>query len=153
MSSEHPALKEFSLTWEGIKHVGSKMLKGIVYGAAILGGLAVIPGVGAGLVGLLGSLVKVGSATGAMAAVTVPALKFGAMVGGILGAVSGISSLGKAIGEREQDVIADYEQNMLARERAVLLSRGRGQSFANSEAAIGNVAYRAPTKNQGMSVG
>ncbi len=147
MSSEHPALKNFSSTWEGIKHVGGKILKwGALAAVAFAAGPALL-----GMIG--GAILPFAKALSGAQFLGLPALQAGAVVGGLFGAITGISSVGKAVAESRDDAIADYEQNMLARERAVLLSRGRGQSFANSEAAIGNVAYRAPGKNQGMSVG
>lgn len=155
MALEHPALKNFSPTWEGIKHFGKTMLKGAAYGAAGLAALSFIVPV-TPLVTLIGALTPSflgGSAAGAFVATILPIMKAGAIAGGAIGAVSGVAGVGKAIREGQEDAIDDYDRNLLARERAVLLARGRGQSFANSEVAVGNVAYRAPVQSQGRTVG
>lgn len=144
-SEEHPALKNFSPTWEGIKHVGGKILKwGALAAVAFAAGPALLGTIG-------GAILPWAKAASGAQFLGLPALQAGAWVGGLFGAITGISSIGKAIDERRQDVIADYEQNMLARERAVLLARGRGQSFANSEVSVGNIAYRVPAKDQAMA--
>lgn len=149
-TDEHPALKNFSPTWESIKHVTSKVL---TWGAIAAVAFAFGPAVISTIVSILPGVKMLGVAK----AITLPALTTGATVGAIFGAIMGVSGLGKALDERRQDVIADGEQAMLARERQILLAQGRGQSFApNSQVAIGNVAYRAPGKNQGnqgMTVG
>lgn len=152
MALEHPALKNFSPTWEGIKHVAGKALKWAAWGAVGLGALVIAP---AGIIGIgakIVSLVGIGEGTAGMA-LLIGGLTKGATIGAVLGAVSGVAGVGKAIREGQEDAIDDYDRNLLARERAVLLARGRGQSFANSEVAVGNVAYRAPGKNPGMGIG
>jgi len=151
MSSEHPALKNFSSIEAGFKHVLGKALKWAAWGAVALGALAMAPaaltGVATTIAGWFGIEASAGTA------LLVAGLVKGATIGAVLGSISGLGGVFKAVEERKQDAMADYEQNMLVQERQALLSRGRGQSFANSEAAIGNVAYRAQGKNQGMSVG
>jgi hypothetical protein len=152
MALEHPALKNFSPTWEGIKHVAGKALKWAAWGAVGLGALVIAP---AGIVGIgakIASLVGIGQGT-AGTALLIGGLTKGATIGAALGAISGIAGVGKAIREGREDAIDDYDRNLLARERAVLLARGRGQSFANSEVSVGNVAYRTPMQSQGRTVG
>lgn len=147
MALEHPALKNFSPTWEGIKHVGGKILKwGALVAVAFAAGPALLGTIG-------GAILPWAKALSGAQLLGMPALQAGAVIGGLFGAITGLSSVGKAVAESREDAIDDYDRNLLARERAVLLARGRGQSFANSEVAVGNVAYRAPVQSQGRTVG
>lgn len=135
MDTEHPALKNFNSFIEGGKHIGGKILK---YGLMTAVGFAIAP--------------AIVTAIFSKVAVTSFFSTTGLVAGALVGAIAGISSVGKAVDEEKQRAIDDYEYTMLSRERANLLARGRGQSFANSEVAVGNVAYRAPEKKQGMAI-
>jgi|CXWL01.1.fsa_nt_gi hypothetical protein len=129
MSSEHPALKNFSPTWEGIKHIGGKALKWAAVGAI---GLAVLPallGAVAGSIPLLGGLVG-GSAASGAGFFGLGALQSGAIIGGVLGGILGVADVGKAVDERKQDAIADFEQAIVSRERAHLMAQQRGQGYS-----------------------
>lgn len=132
MSLEHPALKNFSSIWEGVKHVAGKALKWGAVAALAVGAVAMLPaGIGAGVMGIVSTIFggSLGTATGL--AVILPALKFGAVVGAVAGGISGLGGVGKAIDERKQDAVADYEQAMVSRERGQMMAmqRGGGQGY------------------------
>jgi hypothetical protein len=126
----HPALKNFSSTWEAVKIVGSKALKWAAVGAVALGGLALIP---AAPLGILSSVVTflTGAESSMGMATIVAGLIKGATIGGILGAVKGVGGVSKALEDRKQDVIADYEQANVANERAQLMARAPSQAVGS----------------------
>ncbi len=137
MSSEHPALKNFSPTWEGIKHIGGKALKYAAIGALTIGALAMLPGAAIGALSTLplgiGSVLSgVFSVTGigSGSAMIGSGLLLGATVGGVAGGLLGAADVGKAVDERKQDAVADYEQAMVSRERAHLMAQQRGQGYS-----------------------
>lgn len=138
MSLEHPALKNFSPTWEGIKHVAGKALKWGAFAALAVGAVALLPAAFIGAVGSIplgiGSVLSsvlgaVGVGTGA--GIISGALLKGAVVGAVAGGISGLGGVGKAIDERKQDAVADYEQAMVSRERGQMMAmqRGGGQGY------------------------
>ncbi len=127
MSSEHPALKNLSPTWEGIKHIGGKALKWAAIGAIAL---AIVPGIiGTGIGALIPSFLG-GSAAAGAGFFGLGALQSGAILGGVAGGLLGVADVGKAIDERKQDAVADYEQAIVSRERAHLMAQQRGQGYS-----------------------
>lgn len=116
---DHPALKNFNTPWEAIKHVGGKALKWAAYGAIAF---AVIPAIGA----VLASILPFVTAPAAMSFFAGGALQTGAIVGAIFGAVSGVGGLSKALDEKRLDTVADYDQAVVAKERAQLMAMQRG---------------------------
>lgn len=126
---DHPALKNFNTPWEAIKHVGGKALKWAAYGAIAVAALSFIVPITPIVTALGGvaSWFNAGSATGAMMSVLVPALKIGATAGAVMGAVSGVGGLSKALDEKRLDTVADYDQAVVAKERAQLMAMQRGQ--------------------------
>lgn len=141
---QHVALKKagHSRTMSMVKHVGGKALLYGAGGAVLLGGAAslfvggatavalasnpvgwavtgiaslasmVIPGAGAAILG---------SATGGIAATFLAGAKGGAIVGGLLGSVIGVSGASDAVDAEEDKIIHRYEQAMARQERMARL--------------------------------
>jgi len=128
MAAEHPALKDFSPTWEGFKHIAGKALKWAAIGAVALGLLALIPAAGAGIIatavnfvtGLFGVTASTPGTTILLAALTK-----GAMVGAVLGGISGVGGVAKAIEDRKMDKIEMHENLEAYNEKRELLDRQR----------------------------
>lgn len=139
MSSEHPALKNFSPTWEGIKHVAGKALKWAAVGAAVVGLLAAAPALGVGALTTVASWFGYTSTAGT--AILVGGLIKGATIGAVLGGISGVGGVGKAIEESRQDHIANHEQMVVFEERNRLLKRQRNVEYAQSGGVSPNIAF------------
>ncbi len=151
---EHPALKSFNTTWEAVKHIGGKALKWAAYGAIALAALSFIIPI-APTAGILGSIVSVftGGAQGATwtAAVLTKAMTMGAVAGGMMGAASGVGSLGGALDERKQDCIADYEQAAVSRQRAAFMQQ-RSQSVGGGGSVAPGAGLGRTTQQQGLGI-
>ncbi len=139
MSSEHPALKNFSPTWEGIKHVAGKALKWAAVGAAVVGLLAAAPALGVWALTTVASWFGYTSTAGT--AILVGGLIKGATIGAVLGGISGVGGVGKAIEESRQDHIANHEQMVVFEERNRLLKRQRNVEYAQSGGVSPNIAF------------
>lgn len=124
MSVEHPALKNFSPTWEGFKHIAGKALKWGAIGAAAF---VVVPMIISAVVGALPWFSSVGVAKFIGAA---SALQTGAIVGAVLGGISGAGSVFKAIDERRQDVMFDHDAAIVARQREAAFEQEQGKKIA-----------------------
>lgn len=107
--ANHPAMKDFSPTWEGFKHVLKKAVKWAVIGALVggiaaaaipfIGGAALswIPWIGEAVVGGIGAKFAAG------------ALGLGAATA-VVGAISGFGEAHDAIDEAREKRIAGYER-------------------------------------------
>lgn len=145
MASEHPALKDFSPTWEGFKHIAGKALKWAAWGAVALGLLALIP---AASVGALGAVVEaaasffgINAASSVGTSILMTGLLKGATIGAVLGGITGVGGVGKAIEESRQDHIANHEQMVVFEERNRLLKRQRNVEYAQSGGVSPNIAF------------
>jgi hypothetical protein len=144
MASEHPALKDFSPTWEGFKHIAGKALKWAAIGAVVLGGVALIPAAGAGIIasavnfvtGLFGVAASTPGTT-----LLLTALTKGAAVGAVLGWISGVGGVAKAIEERKMDRIEMHENIEAYEEKRELLSRQRAVYNGQGGNLSPNVGY------------
>lgn len=127
MELEHPAVKNFSPTWEGIKHVAYKALKWAVWGAVIAGVFVAAPAMGIKAGATFIKWISMGYLGGGTAAtdLAVWGLSHGALAGAVLGGLSGISGMEKAIEESRQDKIANYNQALIAHELQSSLKKPR----------------------------
>ena len=151
MALEHPALKDFSPTWEGFKHVAGKALKWAALGAVVLGALVMAPAAITGLATTVAGWFGLTSAAGT--SLLVGGLIRGAVVGAALGAISGLGGVFKGVEEAKQDTIADYNMTLASKEREMYMAQARNKGFANSEVSVGNPAFRGRGQNQGQGIG
>lgn len=150
---QHPALRGFNPTWEGVKIVGGKMLKGAATGAAVigtllLGGGAIVTPIAA----FLGEMFGSGGSKSALAAIefggsfSLPILATSAALGAGVKTLFSLPSISKEIEERKMDMIADYDQMMVARERHRMMNIAR-----NQQAEYGQ-GVSAPTVGMGRNL-
>ncbi|MEZ5691717.1 MAG: hypothetical protein R3D71_08650 [Rickettsiales bacterium] len=151
---QHPAVEGFNPTLEGVKYVGGKLIKGAATGAAVigfllLGGGAIVTPIAA----LVGSVVPTMTAAGAVSAaagfggsLTMAAMLPAAGVGAVASGLFALPGIPKAIDERRMDMIADYDQMMVARERHRMMNIAR-----NQQAEYGQ-GVSAPTVGMGRNL-
>jgi hypothetical protein len=129
MAAEHPALKDFSPTWEGFKHIAGKILKWGAISAAIAAVFVAGPALGIGALSKVGTWIAGifgGTEVGASAtAVLTWGLMKGAALGAVLGGLVGFSGVAKAIEDRKMDKIEMYENVEAYNEKRELLDRQR----------------------------
>lgn len=139
---EHPADKGFNSTWEGFKHIASKAIKAAVLGAIVF---AFVPAIVGSIGGGLASYFSVKAGAGFAWSAISPALSFGALVGGALGAISAVGGLNDAIEDARFDNRANYDQARVSAERERMLGRGQRVAMAGgvSSPSVGMGAIRS----------
>jgi hypothetical protein len=143
-------LKGFSSTWEAIKHVGGKVLKGAAKGALIVGAISAAVafftpmGWMAGIAGLVGL-------GGGMTGIVTSGLLLGAAAGGGIGLLSGVGSAGEAVDEAQERAMLQSGQKaelarrerMAAYQEAAMAQRlGAGESISAPNVGYGQAAER-----------
>ncbi len=145
MASEHPALKSFSPTWEGIKHVAGKALKWAAWGAAIAAVFIAAPALGIGALSKAATWVVSKLGGGAVGATVTEVMTWGlakgAVAGAVLGGLAGVGGVAKAIEERKEDHIADYERAVVHEERSELIKRQRVAYNGQGGSVSPNVSF------------
>jgi hypothetical protein len=152
-SKENPALKDFSFTWETVKHVGAKAIKWAAYGALACG-LVMAPFAvfGGGPLGWVSSFFSANASGAATALGWIGgALSWGAVGGAIFGGIKGVADAGEAVKEKAEDHVADYQQNRMMEERQQLMARQRQQGVAQgAQQLVANVGFgRGPAQTAG----
>ncbi len=155
--NQHPALKGFNPTWEGVKHVGGTAIKWAAYGAMAAGAIALpFAALGGGL-GALGTILSSasfasGAASGAMTVLS-GALTVGAGAGAIGGAIKSLTNVDDAIANKKMDRIADADQALISQQRRQMMAQAMMQRPQNMQAGgvSPNVNFgMAPQNMQGM---
>ena len=148
---QHPALKNFNTAWEAVKIVGSKALKWGAIAAITLAVLSPLSWLGAGIGGLV-SLFSASAGSAIAGGALMSSLAVGGTIGAMLGAVKGVGGVSKALEEKKQDVIADYDQASVARERSQLMARASSRNMGGG----GNVSpgrdYGRESQQQGVGI-
>lgn len=135
-NSNHPALKGFSSTWEAVKHVGKKTLKGAAKWGMILGiGGLVLAGLS--MFTPIGILATASSylfgTTGIFTSLGLAGLTAGAVGGAVIGALKGVGSADEAVQEAEERRILNYDRGSARAQRDMLFNIQAAQQMAAAQ--------------------
>jgi len=133
--------------WEGAGIVAKKALKWAGYGALALGATSLILAIPASI---LGAALPWATAEGWALSTMIPALTTGALVGGVLGTIKGVSDLPSDLQEINENRTFEQNQKLAIKQKQAALEK---YQQAQQQAPAAQAEAGVPAQNVGAAQG